>query len=147
MRTGNYIAAVLLFGLVGLVWILTAQFPVETSNIPGADFFPRLVSGVLAVLVILMLLENRNCCNESICDFGSAGFRRALSLLALTVTYVFLLGVFGFLVMTPICLLSMMLLMEKGKVLVKSIAAAATTGILFLVFEVLLSVPLPAWSL
>ena len=146
MKTGNYIAALILYILALSVWFLTRSFPVEMGNIPGPAFFPRAIAGVLVVLITLMLLDNRRAKNEPLFDFDSPGFRRAMMMLVLTTVYVLAVGYIGFLILTPICLFAMMWLMERGFFLVKAFAALVSTGALYLVFEVLLVVPLPAWS-
>jgi len=147
VKTGNYITALLLFFLAIAVWALTKNFPTEVGNIPGPAFFPRALATVLIVLVVLMLIDNRRVKNEPLFDYASPGFKRAMAMLALTTTYVLLVEYIGFLILTPICLLGMMWLMERKSFLMKIFAAVVSTASLYVVFEVLLVVPLPAWSL
>ena len=146
MKTGNYIAALILFFLAISVWVLTRNFPTEMGNIPGPAFFPRMLAVVLAGLVVLMLVDNRHVKNEPLFDTGSPGFRRAMAMLALTTAYVLIVEYIGFLILTPVCLFGMMWLMERGLVITKILAAVVSTFALYFVFEVLLVVPLPAWS-
>lgn len=148
MKTGNYVAACFFVLLGALVWGLTKDFPTETGNIPGPAFFPRLLVVVLEILVVMMLLESRrHQVDESIMNVKSPGFQRAMVLLGVSVVYTFLLNFVGFLLLTPICLFLMMLIMEKGRYVLKSVASVSATILLYLVFEVFLTVPLPAWSL
>jgi hypothetical protein len=147
MKTGNYIAAAFLLALCGFVWYLTLDFPGSHGNIPGPAFFPRGLALVLAALTLLMLYTNRNMSSqESLFDFKGPGVKRALVMLVVTVAYSFLLNLFGFILLTPICLMIMMWIMEPGKIVTKLIASVVTTGLLYLVFEVGLDVPLPIWS-
>lgn len=147
MKIGNYVAAVFLFALCGSVWYLSADFPGSQGNIPGPAFFPRGLALVLALLTGLLLYTNRNTSvKEKLFDFHGPGIKRALIMLATTVAYSFLVNIVGFILLTPLCLLLMMLIMEPEKIVVKVIASVATTAILYLVFEVGLNVPLPAWS-
>ncbi|EAX48874.1 conserved hypothetical protein [Thermosinus carboxydivorans Nor1] len=148
MRTGTYVAALFLILLSALVWHWSAAFPANIiPNVPSPAFFPRAVALVLAVLAILIIVAARRDSDEPLFNLAEPGFKRVLAALVITTAYCLLLNIAGFLLLTPICLVALMLLMEPGKIVTKILAAAAATAIIYLSFQVLLDVPLPelAW--
>jgi len=140
MKRGNWIAGMLLIMLAVSVWFGSAGFPPESS------FFPRVISVVIIVLTAIMLIETKAVKDETVFEWAAANYPRTGKVFVLTAFYSFLLGYFGFIFLTPIALLAIMLVMEKGNYGTKIIASVLTTASIYLVFEVLLDVPLPAWS-
>jgi putative tricarboxylic transport membrane protein len=149
MKTGTWAAGLCLLLLSCAVWILSASFPPsDIANTPGPAFFPRLVVLILVGLTGLMFLENvRKNENSRLFDWASPGMVRNLLLFVLSAVYCGLLGYIGFLILTPICLLVMMLIMQrKGMLGWMMFSSLAATAAIYLVFQVLLDVPLPTWS-
>jgi hypothetical protein len=141
MKRGNLISGILLLLLSAAVWIGSSAFPPESS------FFPRALAIIMALLTLLMLFESHLDADEAVFDQGDAAYKRAAFVLLLTSAYSFLLGYFGFLVLTPISLLALMRIMEKGNYRWKIAASVLTTACIYFVFQMMLDVPLPAWSL
>ena len=149
MKTGNWMAGLFLLLLSSAIWILTSSFPPsDIANTPGPAFFPRLVALIMAVLTVLMLLENvRKNDKSMLFDWASPGIVRNSLLFVLSAVYCGLLSYIGFLILTPICLLIMMLIMQrKGMLGWMMFSSLAATAAIYLVFQVLLDVPLPMWS-
>jgi len=149
MKTGNWVAGLILLLLASAIWILTANFPPsDIANTPGPAFFPRLVAAIMALLTVLMLLENARKNDRSrLFDWSSPGMVRNALLFALSAVYCGLLTYIGFLILTPIFLLLMMLVMQrKGMLAWMAFSSLAATAAVYLVFQVLLDVPLPIWS-
>lgn len=149
MKTGNWIAVLLFLFLSTAIWTMTAGFPPsDDPNIPGAAFFPRLIAMIIAGLTVLMAIENVRTNDKSkLFDWTNPGLKRNFLLLIVSSVYCYLLGNIGFLILTPICLMIMMLIMElKGRLGWKLFSSVAATVAIYLVFEVFLDVPLPTWS-
>lgn len=149
MKTGNWVAGLFLLALAAGVWILTANFPPsDIENTPGPAFFPRLVALVMVVLTALMLLENARKNERSrLFDWASPGMVRNALLFALAAVYCGLLSSVGFLLLTPVFLLLMMRVMQRrGMFGWMTFSSLAATAAIYLVFQVLLDVPLPTWS-
>ena len=149
MKTGTWVAGVFLLLLACAVWILSASFPPsDIANTPGPAFFPRLVVLIMVGLTGLMFLENvRKNENTRLFDWASPGMIRNLWLFALSAVYCGLLSYVGFLILTPICLLIMMWIMQrKGLLRWMMFSSLAATAAIYMVFQGLLDVPLPTWS-
>ena len=149
MKTGNWVAAVFLLSLSSAIWILTSSFPPsDIANTPGPAFFPRLIAVIMAVLTVFMLRENARKNDKSLLfDWASPGMVRNALLFVLSAAYCGLLSFIGFLILTPICLVIMMLIMQrKGMLGWMIFSSLAATAAIYLVFQVLLDVPLPTWS-
>ena len=102
----------------------------------------------MALLTLLMLVESHlDAKDETVFDQGKAAYKRTGFILLLTAAYSYLLGYFGFLVLTPISLFGLMRIMEKGNYRWKLAASVLTTACIYFVFQMMLDVPLPAWSL
>lgn len=131
----------LLAGILAVaVWIGSASFPQESA------FFPRAIAALILILTILMLLENRTIKDQVAFDWKQFDYFRTAKVCALTCVYILLLAYVGFLITTPICLLVMMQVMEKGDLKMKLASSLGTTAGIYFVFEFMLDVPLPAWS-
>lgn len=149
MKTGNWMAAVFLLSLSSAIWILTSSFPPsDIANTPGPAFFPRLIALIMVVLTVFMLRENvRKNDKSPLFDWASPGMVRNALLFVLSAVYCGLLSYIGFLILTPIGLLIMMLIMQrKGRLGWMIFSSLAATAAIYLVFQVLLDVPLPTWS-
>ena len=149
MKTGTWVAGLFLLLLSSAIWILSSSFPPsDIANTPGPNFFPRMVASIMVVLTVLMLIENvRKNEKSKLFDWASPGMVRNLLLFVLSAVYCGLLGYIGFLILTPICLLIMMLIMQrKGMLGWMMFSSLAATAAIYLVFQVLLDVPLPEWS-
>ncbi|MEO8410476.1 MAG: tripartite tricarboxylate transporter TctB family protein [Propionivibrio sp.] len=140
MKQGSVIAGILLVVLAGALWIGSASFPA------GSMGFPRAIAVVIVVLTALMLVENASIKDFAAFDWQHFNYFRTISAGAITCVYMAQLAYVGFLVSTPIYLLIMMYVMEKGSLWTKIAAALGTTGVIYFVFAYLLDVPLPAWD-
>ena len=149
MKTGNWLAILLFMTISTAIWIMTASFPPsDDPGIPGPIFFPRVVVIIMVVLTVLMAVENvRTNDNSKLFDLANPGLKRNVRLFVISATYCFLLNYIGFLILTPIVLLIMMFALKRQGLLGwKIFSSFAATAAIYLVFEVLLDVPLPIWS-
>lgn len=149
MKTGNWLAVLLFMAISAAIWIMTASFPPsDNPSIPGPVFFPRVVAIIMVVLAVLMAVENvRTNDNNKLFDLANPGLKRNVRLFVISAAYCFLLNYIGFLILTPIVLLIMMFALKRQGLLGwKIFSSFVATAAIYLVFEVLLDVPLPIWS-
>ena len=140
MKQGSVIAGILLLILAGALWIGSASFP------PGSMGFPRAIAVIIVILTALMLVENASIKDFAAFDWHRFNYFRTISAAVITCIYMAQLAYVGFLVSTPIYLLIMMYVMEKGGFWTKIAASLGTTGAVYFVFAYLLVVPLPVWD-
>jgi len=139
-KQGSVIAGILLLVLAIALWIGSSSFP------PGSMVFPRAIAVVIVILTALMLIENVSIKDLPAFDWQRFNYFRTLRAAVLTCIYMAQLAYVGFLLSTPIYLLIMMYVMEKGSFWTKIVASLGTTGAVYFVFAYLLDVPLPAWD-
>ena len=140
MKRGSIVAGVLLIGLAIAVWLGSVAFTADSS------YFPRAVAAIMLGLTILMLLENRTVRDQVVFEWEKFNYRRTAIIFVITSIYLVVMAYVGFLITTPICLLIMMQVLEKGDWKVKILSSAITTAAIYYVFQMMLDVPLPAWS-
>lgn len=140
MKRGSIIAGGLLLVLAAAVWIGSGSFTEDSA------FFPRAVAVAIVVLTTLMLIENRTVKDEVVFDWSQFNYYRTTKMFLLTCIYLVLLPFIGFLVATTVCLVIMMCVLEKGDLKMKIFSSLLTTASIYFVFQVMLDVPLPAWS-
>jgi len=149
MKTGNWLAVLLFMTISAAIWIMTASLPPsDNPRMPGPVFFPRVVAIIMVVLAVLMAVENvRTNDNSKLFDLANPGLKRNVRLFVISAAYCFLLNYIGFLILTPIVLLIMMFALKRQGLLGwKIFSSFVATAAIYLVFEVLLDVPLPIWS-
>ena len=140
MKRGSIIAGVLLFALAAAIWLGSGSFMSESA------FFPRAVAVAIVVLTTLMLIENRSVTDEAVFDWSQFNYFRTAKMFLITCIYLALLPYIGFLITTTVCLIIMMCVLEKGDLKLKIFSSVLTTACIYFVFQVMLDVPLPAWS-
>lgn len=140
MKRGSIVAGILLSALAIAVWIGSAAFTADSS------YFPRAVAAAMLGLTILMLVENRSVRDHVVFEWDKFNYRRTALILFITCLYLIIMAYAGFLLTTPICLLLMMQVLEKGDWKIKILSSVITTAAIYFVFQMMLDVPLPAWS-
>ncbi len=137
----------LLAAALGAAVVLHVRtFPELPDGQPGPALFPGIVGSLLVlfglVLVVGAVLGRGEPSADPDAGITAQGRLRALAVLGLVVCYLLLAETLGFLVTMGVLLFLLMWLLG-ARPLVAALAAAATTGFVFLVFEELLLVPLP----
>lgn len=145
--------AEVIFGLVVLIFSaiflkITFSFPRPMGPDVGMAFYPRLLLGVIFILVIIIiysaLTRERDKRDEKpLFDIKGGGFKRIVYAIALTVIYQQLLDWAGFLIITPVYLVIMMRILNGGKYRKLIVISVATTLLIYIVFQRSLKIPLP----
>ena len=130
----------LFFAAVGGLWIFrAARMPLWEGFAPDSGFLPLLYGILLSALALAAAGQ--------ILTAGDAGptqeFRKPLLVLAILIATVSALPIAGFAVSVFALLFLLYAVVERLPWLTSAIVSAATSGILYLVFKVWLSVPLP----
>ncbi len=137
----------LLAAALGAAVVLHVRtFPELPDGQPGPALFPGIVGTLLVlfglVLVVRAVLARGERAADPDAGVTAQGRLRALAVLGLVVGYLLLAETLGFVVTMGVLLFLLMWLLG-ARPLVAALAAAVTTGFVFLLFEELLLVPLP----
>ena len=147
MWKGTNIAVGLLLVLAIGIWYFSASFTADSGNGLNSAAFPRAYATILAVLAVVLDYDNNKQRDlRTLFAWESPGLKRAGLVLIVTVLYCIFLSYLGFILLTPVCLIILMLIMDQDKFWTKLLASLSTTALIYLVFEVLLNVQLPSWS-
>jgi putative tricarboxylic transport membrane protein len=130
----------LFFAAVGGLWIFrAARMSLWDGFAPDSGFLPLIYGILLSALALAAIGQ--------ILTAGEAGltqeFRKPLLVLAILIATVSALPVAGFLISVFAMLFLLYAVVERLPWLPAALVSAATTGVLYLVFKVWLSVPLP----
>jgi hypothetical protein len=131
----------LFFGCLGGLWIFrAARMPVwGDSFAPDSGFLP-LIYGILLTALALAAAGQILAATEAA---PTQQFRKPMLVLAILIATVTALPVAGFVISVFALLFLLYALVERLPWLNAALVSAATTGVLYLVFKVWLSVPLP----
>ena len=139
-------------GLVGIV--IGAYVVWEGSNMPpdlvmklGPSFFPNILAGLLILFSVVLLvnaLRGKSKGTLEPLSLSSKGAQRGLATLAAAIVFCAVLESLGFILTAIIFLMFMMMLMGKRKPLPILLATPLITFFVWLVFEKVLLLSLPA---
>jgi len=142
----DLMTSALLFIVSIYFWINSYDLPIESAK------FPRMVAILLTVLVAIYTLQvlkkgfedrkkpenNENQKKDS--DFST---KNLMFSLGASIVYVFSVNIIGFLLSTPIYLVSLMLLLGVENKKHIAIATIVSVALIYIGFKVLLNVPVP----
>lgn len=133
---------------------LHADYGLRQANLGdplGPKAFPALVGGGLILSAVLLLFETwakrRALQDTHIAPHGPDQKHVIVVLLGMIVwtgIYYYFFETAGYLIATPIFLLGLLSYFNKGKYLTNVLVAAGFTAVVYLLFSVLLGVPLPS---
>lgn len=143
MRRLDILSSLILLALSAYVIVTAGSFPADARTL-GPGFFPTLTAGLLAVFAGWQLLAAL--LQKQPQDNPGRPKNSLLLIMAITGVYIAILPHLGFLAATPLFLTACGLVISQDikqgwKAVVLS--SIATTGALYLVFSILLNVPLP----
>jgi putative tricarboxylic transport membrane protein len=162
VRKTNIVIGLILLGVSGFYYFSTKDLPppTKTENL-GSAFFPTLLAGLLAILALLLIVNSlfsRRASDQGEEKAAIAGAERLeedsffgegisykflLGTAALCTLYVILLPIIGYLISTPLFLISLIRLMRKGKWVANVTISILLTASLYLLFARALGVSLP----
>jgi hypothetical protein len=131
------LALALFFALLGALWIVAAlRMPLWSGFVPDSGFMPLWYGAVLVALAGAILVFNKDRKTED--PVG-----KPLLVVALLAATVLGLQLIGFAASIFLMLLALFGAVERLPLVRSSVVAAATTGVLYLVFKTWLGVALP----
>ncbi len=139
MARGELLLA-LFFALIGALWMFrAARMPLWDGFAPDSGFLPLLYGALLALLAGVVLLQLALVSQTS--NTGPIG--KPLIVMGALIAAVAALPIAGFGISVFALLMFLYAIVERLRLVPSTIAAAAITGFLYLVFKVWLGVPLP----
>lgn len=141
IRWLDFFIGILGIALFAAVFIFSASFPAPHQAQLGAAVFPRIVVILLAVEALYIALKSFKKTASGSLEIQNAS-KVALAFITL-LAYGLLLKKVGFVILTPIFITLLLMMMKFSRTLINIITALVTTGAIYVVFKLLLSVPLP----
>lgn len=151
-----------LIGLAVLVWVGADGFPKSPlAGQIGADGFPKLLAGSLGVLALLLIAQSLLTARRGASARAAPGparplpefpeqpadrwreHRRAAGMLAIGIVYLAVLSTLGFVLSTALLLLAVAIYSGRAPSLQLLLVAIVGAVVLYLLFVILLDVPLP----
>lgn len=147
----NVVTGLIFLGASGAIFFVAKDYPTGTvEEGMGARLVPLLLAGIMAILSLLLVLQGVFFAPEEVREDAFSGSkligRHLLApavLIALLGLYLLVLEWSGFLISTPVFLLAVMTVLGTGPVRSAAVGIAFTAGA-YIVFALLLGVPLPA---
>ncbi|MCL4760729.1 MAG: tripartite tricarboxylate transporter TctB family protein [Burkholderiales bacterium] len=149
MQRGSTAVAVALLALSSWALVDSARYGIGSVTAPGPGLFPLLLAGALCVVSFALLIHQgrRSGAQARADDPQPADDRRGRKtfwlVAALLFAYTLLLEPLGFWVSSFVCLSALFNVGNAWRWPTASLAAAATVAVAYVVFIVLLNVPLP----
>lgn len=113
----------------------------------GGAFYPRLLVYATLILSIKLLynaLQRERKDSEQLFDFENGGFRKVISVIIISVIYLYLLDIIGFLLLTPFYLFLLLTIIEAKKFSYRVLISILTTVIVMYIFQNFLNIPFPS---
>ncbi|MFC7223955.1 tripartite tricarboxylate transporter TctB family protein [Halalkalicoccus sp. GCM10025322] len=108
MVRSDVIAAGLLFALSAAVFVVSTDFPGGRGGDPGAAFFPRLITGAIAVLALVLLVKHVTADERRTHEIDPTVVRRLVVVAAFPTLYIFVMPIMGFPLTTVVFLAALM---------------------------------------
>jgi putative tricarboxylic transport membrane protein len=138
-----------IIGVVGafsfFIFYLITQFPAKVTKTKfGPAFFPELLLLIIGILLVVLVLENMRSQDTTNLDFSD--MRLPACMMGLVGITTFIFEYLGFVLSGFIFLVPAMLLL-KARPRTAVIASVLVVAFIYIVFKVILRVPLPVGSL
>ncbi|KAB2329564.1 tripartite tricarboxylate transporter TctB family protein [Cytobacillus depressus] len=130
-----------------LILSIASQFPKGLGHDVGARFFPNFYAYLLIGLSVLYILTSLYKVREEEKKHGNKEWIKAIVGMICTFAYFFLMEFTGFLIATPVFLAGMMWIFNYRKPIRIIVFTALITAAIYVVFSILLKVPLPSGNL
>ncbi len=151
MAISDIISGIVFLILSIATYIMTLSFPHVAIMGSGPEFYPQIISTLLAIVSIVIIIRGilriRKKQNSGSIYIGN--YRRILCILIFTSIYILLLDYLGFVLSTFMYLGCMICIMQSSisdkKILTKNfMVAASMTLALYIMFDVLFGASLPS---
>ena len=152
MRKAEIIFGIAAIALAALFFVISGSFPSARGHDVGMAFYPRILVVLIVLLSLAVIIESVKKMRgasaseedaQPLFETAEGGVRRVLLVIGLTLAYAYLLGILGFVVVTPFYLLILMMSLKAGKLWKMILISAATTLVIYVAFRIFLRIPLP----
>ncbi|WP_245998499.1 tripartite tricarboxylate transporter TctB family protein [Halalkalicoccus subterraneus] len=143
MFRSDVIAAGLLLVLSAAVFVVSADFPGGRGGDPGAAFFPRLITGTIAILALGLLVKDLTAEERAAHEIDPAIVRRLVIVVAFPTIYILAMPIVGFPLTTIAFLAGLMWFSGARSIPMVLGSAVGVTLVLYYLFGALFQVPLP----
>jgi hypothetical protein len=149
LRKAEVIFGVAAILLAALFFVLSGSFPDSRSREVGMAFYPRVVSTIIFLLSLTVIYEAIKKKRPEPADqkplfaMKDGGFFRALIMIGMTLVYLLVLSYLGFLIITPIFLIILMMVYKASSMWKIVLISGVTTLVVYVTFQLFLKIPLP----
>ncbi len=133
--------SVALYCLTVYVFYESGKFRPSVGNALNSDAWPRLICVFLFIAATVQLINALR--GKVVCHITMENKKEVFLVILLLVLYCFLLMPVGFLLCTLVLLISLLWIFKIRSPLPLTILPLATTGVIYLLFSLVLRVPLP----
>ncbi|WP_422444925.1 tripartite tricarboxylate transporter TctB family protein [Thermoanaerobacterium sp. DL9XJH110] len=140
---GDLIISVILILISFFAFLQTTSFPELNVNDPGPAFFPRILVVLLFTLALFLMGTTLIKKSGKVLSFNEATKKVGISIFILIIFYL-ALEMLGFIIATPLFLLILIRLSGGGRLAFDALISVGFTLIIYIVFQILLKVPLPS---
>lgn len=143
MKKMNIGVALFFIVIAGYVLYSAQSFPGEIDHVPGPGYFPKILSGILIALSLMLIVSSRRVSSAPVGLFAKENTIVFIAA-AITLAYFAVIYVFGFLIATPVYLIAIFRFFRMSSWRSAVLAAAITTAASYAVFTTVLEVQLPS---
>ncbi len=143
MKKMNFAVALFFIALSCYVLFSAQSFPGKIDNVPGPGYFPTILSIILILLSLLLIASSGKVDNSPLGIFSR---ENSIVFIAggVTLAYLGLIYIFGFLMATPLYLIAILRFFRMRNWRSVVLTAGITTGASYAIFTTVLEVQLPS---
>ncbi len=143
MKKMNFVVALFFIALSCYVLFSAQSFPGKIDNVPGPGYFPTILSIILILLSVLLIASSGKVDNAPLGIFSK---KNSIVFIAggVTLAYLGLIYVFGFLMATPLYLIAILRFFRMRNWRSVVLTAGITTAASYAIFTTVLEVQLPS---
>ncbi len=146
-KKAEIIWAILFIIFASVFYYMSLGLRASTGPDVGGAFYPRLLVYATLILSIKLLynaLKREEKDSEQLFDFENGGFRKVISVIIISVIYLSLLDIIGFLFLTPFYLFLLLTIIEAKNFTYRILISILTTVIVMYIFQNFLNIPFPS---
>ncbi|GAA0357006.1 tripartite tricarboxylate transporter TctB family protein [Bacillus horti] len=143
MKKANVVISLIVMMFAVIVFLYAGNIQVTRVADIGPDFFPKILSALLFFLGFLLFLQSRRMDDSQ----PEGQVKNAFITMGLMLLYLMLFSWVGFLLSTPAMAIVFLYYVKVRRWLPLLLTPIGVTVAIYLIFEVMLNVPLPAGRL
>ncbi|NEU30191.1 tripartite tricarboxylate transporter TctB family protein [bacterium LRH843] len=143
MKKVNMYSGLVVILIAAIFYSMTLSFPVQAVEETGPAFIPRIYSGILIFLGILLVIQSLREKNE----LERVNMMTISLVIGLVFVYVFFIQFIGFYIATFLFLVTFLWFMKVRKMAVLLGVPISVMLVVFIFFQKILVVPIPLGSL